>query len=266
MDSNIVEEIRARLTALEESERIWIPLAIESGSRAWGFPSPDSDYDCRFIYVRTLEETFTLFPRRDVVEEPLTEIFDINGWELSKALRLMLAGNAVVLEWLQSTFTYQADTGFRQAALELAKDICDRHLIGKHYYHLARAQVQRFISPQEPVSLKKVLYALRPQMTILWLEAHPGVAVAPMNFHELRAGVSVPESVSDCIDELLYLKSKSGEVGKEVLAPALSNFLFSTLERLEPWSMAPSPTRSGEAQVDAFWREWSRKLAPGMPD
>ena len=121
MDDTIVAEIRSRLKSLEAQERVTIPLAIESGSTAWGFPSPDSDYDCRFVYVRPLAETFTLFPRRDVIEEPLTEVFDINGWELSKALRLMLAGNAVIVEWLRSNFAYQENGEFREAALHPRK-------------------------------------------------------------------------------------------------------------------------------------------------
>ena len=262
MDDTIVAEIRSRLKSLEAQERIVIPLAIESGSRAWGFPSPDSDYDCRFVYVRPLAETFTLFPQRDVIEEPLTEIFDINGWELSKALRLMLAGNAVIVEWLRSTFAYQENGEFREAALQLAEKVCDRRLIGKHYYHLAQNQMKRFITPGEPVALKKVLYALRPLMAILWLEANPDAAVAPMDFHELRASADVPEHVSEKMDELLRLKAQTGEIGTDLLDPSLADFLFSTFQRLEPWSSAAPSVSDREPIVDEFWRYWSRELAP----
>ncbi|WP_346893634.1 nucleotidyltransferase domain-containing protein [uncultured Roseibium sp.] len=262
MDDTIVAEIRSRLKSLEAQERITIPLAIESGSRAWGFPSPDSDYDCRFVYVRPLAETFTLFPRRDVIEEPLTEIFDINGWELSKALRLMLAGNAVIVEWLRSTFAYQENGEFREAALQLAEKVCDRRLIGKHYYHLAQNQMKRFITPGEPVALKKVLYVLRPLMAILWLEANPDAAVAPMDFHELRASADVPEHVSEKMDELLRLKAQTGEIGTDLLDPSLADFLFSTFQRLEPWSSAAPSVSDREPIVDEFWRYWSRELAP----
>ena len=83
-----------------------ILLAVESGSRAWGFPSPDSDFDCRFIYVRRSGEYLSLFPPRDVIEFPPDPLLDVNGWDLGKALRLLLKGNAVVIEWLTSPYIY----------------------------------------------------------------------------------------------------------------------------------------------------------------
>jgi len=97
LDPTVVAEIDARLGSLG----VAIPWAIESGSRAWGFPSPDSDYDCRFIFVRSASDYLSLWPKRDVIETPLDEIFDVNGWDLIKAVRLLVQGNAVVAEWLQ---------------------------------------------------------------------------------------------------------------------------------------------------------------------
>src|SRR3712207_5563631 len=97
-DPAIVATIDGRLDLIERSHRVRLPLAIESGSRAWGFPSPDSDYDCRFIFVRCEEDYLSLRPKRDVIETPLEGELDVNGWDLAKALRLMLKGNAVVLE------------------------------------------------------------------------------------------------------------------------------------------------------------------------
>jgi uncharacterized protein len=97
MDAKIVAEIKAKLDQVCLEETVAIPLAIESGSRAWGFPSPDSDYDCRFIYLRGLKHNTALFPPRDVIELPFTPIFDVNGWDLRKAIKLLLKGNAVVL-------------------------------------------------------------------------------------------------------------------------------------------------------------------------
>jgi hypothetical protein len=78
---------------------VMLPLAVEGGSRAWGFPSPDSDYDCRFVFVRRVEQHLTPWPQRDVIEFPLADDLDANGWDLGKALRLLLKGNAVVIEW-----------------------------------------------------------------------------------------------------------------------------------------------------------------------
>src|SRR4051812_49968845 len=108
----VVAAIDARLSDVEAEHEVRIALAIESGSRAWGFPSPDSDYDCRFIYLRRPQTYLSLFQGRDVIETPLEGEMDVNGWDLSKALRLLLKGNAVVIEWLTSPIQYAGNTKF----------------------------------------------------------------------------------------------------------------------------------------------------------
>jgi predicted nucleotidyltransferase len=94
MDATTVGAIDRRLDVIETSERVTIPWAIESGSRAWDFPSPDSDYDCRFLYMRGLGDYLSPWPRRDVIETPLDKVFDVNGWDLAKALRLLVKATA----------------------------------------------------------------------------------------------------------------------------------------------------------------------------
>lgn len=98
LDSAVVAGIDARLDQLERKHGVRIAWAIESGSRAWGFPSPDSDYDARFLYIRDRSEYLTPWPRRDVIETPLDKVFDVNGWDLIKALRLLVKGNGTVTE------------------------------------------------------------------------------------------------------------------------------------------------------------------------
>src|SRR5690606_2937899 len=120
------------------------------------------DYDCRFVFIRPAERTFTLFPVRDVIEQPVTEVFDVNGWELSKALRLLLKGNAVIVEWLTSPYTYRVNQEFRSAFLSLAAQVADRSLIASHYFHLADVQIRRALAEPQAVPLKKLFYSLRP--------------------------------------------------------------------------------------------------------
>src|SRR5215472_12899988 len=122
-DPSVVATIDARLCEIAERERVALLLAVESGSRAWGFPSPDSDYDCRFIFVRPPEGYLRLFALRDVIEFPNDGLVDVNGWDLAKALRLLLRGNAVVIEWLTSPFTYAGHAVFRDEALSLAREV-----------------------------------------------------------------------------------------------------------------------------------------------
>ena len=101
------DRILLQLQQLEKTEGITILHAVESGSRAWGFPSPDSDYDVRFIYVRSCEAYLRLEKRRDVLELPIDEELDISGWDLDKALRLLHGSNPTLFEWCQSPIVYK---------------------------------------------------------------------------------------------------------------------------------------------------------------
>lgn len=191
LDPAVVREIDARLARLEREERIRIPWAIESGSRAWGFPSPDSDDDCRFLYVRDSAEYLSLWSARDVVETPLDHVFDVNGWDLAKAVRLLVKGNATVVEWLRSPIVCTGDAGFRDRLLALADDVTDRVLLARHYLHVARQQLVR------EQTLKRFLYALRPAVVLRWMAEHPARATPPMDLPGLAAESSVPADVRE---------------------------------------------------------------------
>ena len=101
------EKIQAQLRRIEEEEHIKILLAVESGSRAWGFASPDSDYDVRFIYIRPTQDYLRLDSVRDVIELPIDEVLDINGWDLQKTLRLLHKSNPTLFEWFSSPIVYR---------------------------------------------------------------------------------------------------------------------------------------------------------------
>jgi predicted nucleotidyltransferase len=264
MDRTIVAEIDGRLADIKRHHNVSIPLAVESGSRAWGFPSPDSDYDCRFVFVRAVSETFTLFPERDVIETPLTPILDVNGWELSKALKLLLKGNVVVVEWLTSPLVYQCNSDFRAAFLEIAGEVADRSLTARHYYHLAANHLDRFLSAEEDVPLKKLFYALRPLMALKWLEENPNSVIAPMNFPSLCAGVPLELSVVDTINELMARKAETRELGNGPIPLPIRAFLTAEFPRMQFWKDGVQERRPGsERLLDAFWREWTHRLAPG---
>src|SRR6056297_3590984 len=110
-DSRALVEIQSRLEALEQQENIHIALAVESGSRAWGFASSDSDYDVRFVYLRPTNWylSIDLERRRDVIEQPIIDEYDVGGWDLRKALQLLRKCNPPLLEWLNSPIVYRSD-------------------------------------------------------------------------------------------------------------------------------------------------------------
>lgn len=261
--AEISTEVLARLAELQNSQRVFIPLAIESGSRAWGFSSPDSDFDCRFIFVRSLDQYLSPWAGRDVIDPPIDGDFDINGWELGKALKLMLKGNAVILEWLQSPVAYSIDAAFRAEFLQLAQRYADRCSIGYHYLHLGERQWRTYFGDGEgEIAIKKVFYALRPAVALRWLEIHSDSAVPPMNFQSLLAGIDLNSDVEVLVSDLLRRKAVTRELGQSKVPRPLVEFITSQYSRAGSWltERSPRPTREAKAEVAAFFQSWVLRL------
>ncbi|MBE7619235.1 nucleotidyltransferase domain-containing protein [Gluconacetobacter entanii] len=205
-------DIDRTLQAIRAEHDVAIPLAIESGSRAWGFPSLDSDYDCRFIFIRPTAQYLSLWPVRDVIEVPLTQELDINGWDLAKAVRLLLKGNVAVMEWLSSPIIYGADATFRARFLALAHRVCNRTLVARHYLHLGEKQYDRHCGMQvHDLRIKKLFYALRPAIALRWLRLHPACNVVPMHFPSLLGECELEPATVGIIDDLIRAKAQTRE-------------------------------------------------------
>ena len=263
MEPGIVAEIRAQLRSLEASHGVGIPIAVESGSRAWGFPSPDSDYDCRFIYLCSQERMYSIFPRRDVIELPLTEVFDINGWELAKALRLLLAGNAIVYEWLQSPHCYVRNDAAWQMLHGFAEEVFDRDAARRHYFYLLRSQIEKHIGDRAAIAVKKLFYVLRPAMALRYLRHNPGPGLVPMDFSSLCAGASVPLGLMEIINDMLARMAVTRELGTTTAPPELLAFGIGELElarTVSPVRLEASPELRRKA--DALHIEMIRQFAP----
>ena len=261
MSPEAISRVQAILDGVIRDEGVHIPLAIESGSRAWGFPSPDSDYDGRFIYVRPARQALTIWPRRDVIETPLVGDMDVNGWDLSKALRLLLKGNAVVVEWLQSPVVYRDDPWFRRVMLDFAERWLDRGRVVTHYLRLGQRQKMLHVDRGTDAPLKKVFYCLRPAAALLWLEQHADKAVAPMHFPTLMAGLDASPEVQARIADLIARKAVTREMGATPAPAELLTFIEDAFERAEAWVTEPTPT-SAEAMraADDLFAEVTGRL------
>jgi predicted nucleotidyltransferase len=257
MDTDAVSRIDARLNCIRHDEGVTLLLAIESGSRAWGFPSPDSDYDCRFIFLRRRDDYLSLFPRRDVIETPIEGDMDVNGWDLAKALKLLLKGNAVVIEWLTSPIVYGGDAAFRADCLALAERVTERSLVARHYLHLGERQRHAYFADGKTVPLKKLFYALRPAAALRWLRLHPEKAVAPMNFQQLMRECDVPAAVAAIVADLVARKAVTRELGAGPLPDPVAAFIDAEFAAAtEHFPARPlRPTPEARAAVDAFFRE-----------
>lgn len=261
-DAVKLREIDRRLEAIQTDHDVAIGIAIESGSRAWGFPSPDSDYDCRFIFVRRPEDYLSPWLKRDVIETPLVDDMDVNGWELGKALKLLLKGNAVVIEWLMSPILYAGDAAFRDDLTELARKHANRAAIRRHYLHLGVRQRQTYFADEKQVALKKLFYALRPAVALRWLAEHPEAVIPPMHFQTLLHDCSVPADVVAIAEELVARKAVTRELGSGTLPPAIRDFIDGEFARQA--ALGTSPVRLSDiakADSENFFRSWIARLA-----
>ena len=245
--------IRARLDEIERDEDIRILLAIESGSRAWGFHSPDSDYDVRFVYARPPEWHYRLGKKRDVVERPIDDELDISGWELSKALTLALGSNAVIAEWLQSPIVYHANPDAVMAMRGFVDQALSRKSVSWHYVALFERQAKRLAHPDGGIRIKRFFYLLRPALALRWMRVNDR-AVPPMTLSVLREGSDLSGQISDAIDALLVLKMAAREKDSvEAVDPVLMHLVNEEADITRDWlSRTPKPDRPD------LWDEASR--------
>ena len=207
MTNRIEDGIISSITSVEEAKDVKVLFAAESGSRAWGFASPDSDYDARFIYVHTEDYYLSIDEQRDVIELPIDDVLDINGWELRKALKLFRKSNAPIFEWLRSPIIYRSNPEFRQEMMALIPRYFSPRAMFHHYLSMAKSVTDGPDLSGWEVKLKKYFYALRPLLACKWILDRN--ETPPMEFSKLRILLDV--SLNGIVDDLLGQKSKADE-------------------------------------------------------
>lgn len=225
--SSQIHLIRSELQRLAVRENITILWACESGSRAWGFESSDSDYDVRFIYLRRSEEYLRVSPSRDVIELPVSDALDISGWDLTKALGLLRKSNPPLLEWLQSPIVYAEFPGFRDSFWELSQRyFCPKSCM-YHYMSMAERNRRAYLDA-ETIRLKRYFYMLRPVLACQWLTERG--SVVPMQFSTLLDEHIPSGLVRGIIDDLLERKRSGIELGEAPLIQELNELLVQKME------------------------------------
>lgn len=246
---DIREGIEARLADIERRFGVEIFYACESGSRAWDFASEDSDYDVRFLYAHPRNWYLSLTEQRDVIETPIEGVYDVNGWDLRKALRLAAKGNPVLFEWLSSPIHYirrPLFDGFRAAALE----VFDPQKAYLHYFSMAESQRRAYLAG-ETVRQKKYFYVVRPLLACLYLlETRTAV---PMRFFDLVDAVPVPPPVRETLEALLRAKRQASESAQSSRLPVLDAWIDETIAKLEPQRPQAGPTLDASV-LDEFFR------------
>ena len=225
------EEILNILSSIEEKQDVAIPYAVESGSRAWGFESADSDYDVRFIYVRPLEDYLRIRPLRDVIELPLTNVLDVNGWDLVKALNLFRSSNPPLLEWLNSPIIYQENGALAQELRDLSIVSFSPRRMTYHYLSMANRNFKEYIDGKSEVRHKRYLYLLRPLFCIRWIEQWN--SPPPTNLHQMLEEIEVPEELLIRIHEIIEAKKTASEAESNLADPIIAKFAIEELERIK---------------------------------
>jgi uncharacterized protein len=250
------DTILAKLAEVAAMNRVRILFAIESGSRAWGFPSPDSDYDVRFVYAHEPDWYLSLTLGRDVIELPISDELDIAGWDIRKALNLLLKPNPVLLEWLSSPIRYLWQDAPTRALIDLAARVTHQTACLHHYLHLGTEQWRRHVGEAEEVNAKKYFYSLRPALALRWLRLRPD-ETPPMNFQALVEGVDLPPATVAKIAALLEAKAKTRELGLGRRIPEIDSLIeaeFAVARVLPPSPPGDDPGAEAEALFRAIVR------------
>ena len=243
--------IQTKLSQLEEEYGIRILLAIEAGSRAWGFSSPDSDWDIRFIYIHRPQWYLTVEPGRDTLERSFEEEkLDLAGWDLRKGLSLFRQTKPSLLEWLHSPIIYRQDVRFVDALQALEPPSFNPIKAMHHYLSIARGHNEKYLQ-RGGFTLKRFLYYLRGLLACIWIEQR--LCTPPVRFTALvEATVSDP-AIREAIDKLLTLKRESKEHDQSAVAPELIDFtagLMQYYQGLLPSFRPPLPQADITPKLD----------------
>lgn len=220
--------IAEKLVEIERTQNVRIIHAVESGSRAWGFASPDSDYDVRFIYVRPLEYYLRLEQTRDVIEYQLDETLDINGWDLQKALRLLYKSNPTIFEWNNSPVIYKTSPEWQRVNNIINNYYNSKHGV-YHYLSMAKSNYREYLKT-DIVKLKKYFYVIRPVLACKWIIDKN--SPPPMLFSEL-CDAQLEPYMKPYIDKLLNLKINTPEISMGKRIDEVNNYIESNIDKLE---------------------------------
>src|SRR5262245_54784292 len=248
------EHILRELTRIAHEHGVRILLAVESGSRAWGFASPDSDYDVRFIYACPRDWYLSVFETRDVIEEMLPDQLDVSGWDLRKTLRLFSKCNLALNEWLGSPIVYSEVPAFHARLASLIPDYFNPIAAIYHYRSMAdRALAENLLDGQ--IRVKALFYVLRPLLACRWIERTQ--AQPPTEFAKL----SMPEWVTPdeqwWIANLLKHKRRVVEAEPIAIETARADSIRRELAHYKSAAeLVSAGERSGTSTLDQLYRDF----------
>lgn len=243
------DKIIAKLKEVELQKGVEILYAVESGSRAWGFASPDSDYDIRFIYKHDIDYYLCLWEQTDVIEFMTEDDLDGSGWDLRKSIKLLAKSNASLLEWIFSPVVYYENEAFMTQIRTLAKE-CFSPVACLHHY-LGTTKNFMDVCEQEEVKLKSYFYALRTALAGKWIIINN--TFPPVDFMELLP--IAPQNIQEKVKELMIIKANQDESylhPKEIL---ITTFLQETVVFNQENASGLGIGKKVSSELDGVFRE-----------
>ncbi len=248
----VAEAIQNLLSTIEAEKGVEILYACESGSRAWGFASPDSDFDIRFLYRRPFPDSYGIELGADTIECPISDDLDPGGWDLRKALGLLRKSNGALIEWLHSPIIYREKAAFLDNVRQLVRDHLSVRSLANHYRGLASGTYNTRIDVPEP-SAKAYLYCLR-----ALLAAHHVLKTGtppPVPFAQLIP--IAPPGVQEAIHDLIDWKSTASEMASPGKLPVLNAYLATGLPALAATLDAMEEDTIPTGPFDEMLRHWT---------
>lgn len=226
------EIIVKKLKEIEKAEKVKILYAVESGSRAWGFESKNSDYDVRLIYIHSLDWYLSINHKRDVIER-LKLPLDLSGWDVRKALNLFRNSNPPLYEWLRSPIIYWEEGTFAQKLRDYASQFYSPSACLNHYLSMAKGNFKKYLTAKK-VRIKKYFYVLRPILACIWIENRKDLP--PMEFEKLLNSAKLDKKLEVGIQKLLLRKKSGVELDFEDKIQVIDKFLVEKVSYFEDYS------------------------------
>lgn len=245
MDEKMRTHIKNRLLEIEKEHHVEILYAVESGSRAWGFESTDSDYDVRFIYKHKMEWYLNILPKRDVIEYPIVDEYDYSGWDLKKTLFLLNKSNPVLFEWLRSPIVYKKNENAYQTLKQASQKYFSSLGTIYHYLNMATGNNREYLQG-EVVKSKKYFYVLRPLLACMWIEKYH--ESPPMEFSSLLEIIKQESVLVEKITQLLKRKKSGIELGLEPRIDEIHHFVDEKIKYFTEQTASHNPEKKPPAE------------------
>ncbi|QHE51268.1 nucleotidyltransferase domain-containing protein [Pontibacillus sp. HMF3514] len=234
------DHILHHIEQIEKQHNVKVLYACDAGSRAYGLHAPRSDYDIRFIYIHKPVWYLSIDQQRDVIELPVDDLLDMNGWDLQKTLKLFRKSNPPLFEWLQSELVYISDSFFLNSIKQLEVEVFSPVPVLFHYFHMAKGNVKDYLM-QDEVKVKKYLHVLRPILMCKWIETYK--KAPPIHFDKLLNDLLLHPGVKQALHYLKEVKkSQDGQIYVD-RSPILHAFIEREVEHLETYIQAQDTTK-----------------------